>query len=77
MNRNKIKGSRIERKVVKLFEAFGYQALRSPASLSKTDILVNGFGTIQVKYRKSFLPIYKALDNMPKNMDLKIYNILT
>ena len=61
MNRNKIKGTIAERKVVNLLRAKGYQALRSPSSLSKTDILCNGIGTIQVKYMGKLRAFYDEL----------------
>ncbi len=67
MNANKIKGTAAERKVINLLRAKGYQALRSPSSLSKTDILANGLGTIQVKYMRKLRSFYDELWSITKD----------
>ena len=54
MKNPKAKGSRVEREVKKIFEEFGFEVVRSAASLGAADLQVQGIGSIQVKARKNF-----------------------
>ena len=68
MNRNKRKGTRVERQILNILKCHGFTALRSPSSLSHTDILVYELGTIQVKYRKRLISLYRELHSqIPSN----------
>jgi len=40
MNANKLRGTIAERKALRLFREAGYDGLRSPSSVSKTDLLI-------------------------------------
>ena len=73
MNPSKVKGSNAERKVLKLFQKYGYRGLRSPSSLSKTDLLIDGLGTVQVKYLSRLKPFYDELFSHTKRTDVVIY----
>ncbi|MGC9079692.1 MAG: hypothetical protein ACP5G1_03080, partial [Nanopusillaceae archaeon] len=61
-NKNKVKGTRVERLAVEEFRKHHYEVVRSPSSLGSFDILVNGIGGIQVKYRRNLRNLYKFVN---------------
>ena len=66
MKNPKAKGSRVEREVKKIFEEFGFEVVRSAASLGAADLQVEEIGSIQVKSRKNFavLNLFDGADKL-------------